>query len=55
MEDKANPALNPSLEPGSRFHNRMLNKAFAVLLLLLPSLFPLACVLFARATLVALH
>lgn len=54
MEDKANPALNPSLEPGSRFHNRMLNKAFAVLLLL-PSLFPLACALFARATLVALH
>jgi hypothetical protein len=53
MEDKANPALNPSLEPGSRFHNRMLNKAFAVLLL--PSLFPLACALFARATLVALH
>ncbi len=31
MEDKANPALNPSLEPGSRIHKRLLNKAFAVL------------------------
>jgi hypothetical protein len=30
MEDKANPALNPSLEPGSRFQKRKINKAFSV-------------------------